>query len=326
VNQEPLIVPDARGVVDYLPAGERGVLAAQNVRACLPVIVADRLRAIVLLTSDDGPPLPDTSIEAIGLCARHLSLACDRVSRIEEDRERLQAIARAQQLAVAGQLAASVAHEIRNPLTAIRSSVQFVAEGVGDPAGAELLRQVIAEVDRINRRLSGVLGLSRPHALDLQPHDLDALVNEALDLMAPHFTHQQLRIERDLAPGLHASVDAGEIRQVLLNVLLNASQATVQSGRIQVRLRRDDAAPAIGGGDSPDGRAIITIADAGAGMSADQVARAFDPFFTTKRSGSGLGLPICRDIMNRHRGTIALESRLGSGTTVVLALPLLPRA
>jgi signal transduction histidine kinase len=318
VNEEPLAVPDALGVFEYLPSEEQQVLFGLGVRLCLPLSVDGRLLGIVLLAGGSKTSgLPEEFIGILGSCARHIALALDRVARLERDREQLESLARAQQLAVAGQLAASMAHEIRNPLTAIRSGVQVVADSTSaTPGDQALLRSVISEVDRINRTLSGVLGLAKPQPLQLVEHDLGGLIQDAAEAVTAYCQHHGIALEAHLTSGLSARVDAGEFRQVLLNTLLNACQAMPRGGTVAIRLRR------AGEDRSGGGLAEVTVVDTGVGMPPDQARRAFEPFFTTKRNGSGLGLPICREIMSRHRGTITLDSQVGQGSTVTLTLPL----
>jgi len=321
-NEEPLLIPDQRSVLNYLPASERDVLLAANVRVCLPLASTSRVAAIVLLSVFETPPLsPAWDPGFLNTCARQAAVACERVSREQEERAQLEAASRAQQLAVAGQLAAAMAHEVRNPLTAIRSSVQYVMESEAHwPGKLDLLRQVLDEVDRINRTISGVLGLSRPSDVAFANVDLLHIVEQTLVLFTPYFDHRHLVVERRMAlEPVTVSGESGEIRQVLLNVLLNACQATPDGGRITIAITTDAA---IGGADGDVRRVVVSIADSGSGMTEAQLAKVFDPFFTTKETGTGLGLPICRQIMTRHGGDIRLDSALGRGTTAVLSWPL----
>ena len=321
-NEEPLLIPDHRNVLDYLPSAEREVLLTANVRVCLPLVSANRVVAIALLSAFDTPsPAPAWEPDFLNTCGQQAAVACERVRREQEERSQLEAASRAQQLAVAGQLAAAMAHEVRNPLTAIRSSVQYVMESEAQwPGKVDLLRQVLDEVDRINRTISAVLGLSRTSEVAFTTVDLLNSVEQTLGLFTPYFSHRRLVVDRRMgSEPVTISGESGEIRQVLLNVLLNACQATPDGGRITIGVERTGQAEGIG---SDGRRVVVSITDSGPGMTEAQLARVFEPFFTTKETGTGLGLPICRQIMTRHGGDIRLDSALGRGTTAFLSWPL----
>ena len=314
VNGEPLLLPDDADVVEYLSEEEQEELERVGARVCLPGIARGQLVNIVLLCwRGERPSRLDERLETLQRFCHHAALAFSRAAETDAERERQQAVSRAQQLAAAGQLAAAMAHEIRNPLATIRSGVQFAADSAGDAAASrELLHGVVAEVDRINRVISQVLGFSRPRELSLDRVDLEAVVDHALMLIGPYSRHHQIEIDRS---GPRAAVtvtaDAGELQQVLLNVLLNACEASPDGGRVSLSIACADAPP----------RVRIVVADTGRGMTSAEAARAFEPYFTTKANGTGLGLAICREVMHRHGGAIDLESRPGLGTTVTLMLP-----
>jgi signal transduction histidine kinase len=227
---------------------------------------------------------------------------------------------RAQQLAVAGQLAATVAHEVRNPLTAIRSSLQFVLDSKsGLEHGREILQRLLAEVDRIEDTLSGVLSLSRSHALNASDLELTDVINQSAQLVRPYAEASGVEIHVEPCPTtLPIRGDQRQLRQVFLNLLMNACQAMTGGA---VRLRADVLTPS----DNQDGAtpmAIVHVIDTGSGMSPDQLTRVFDPFFTTKEAGTGLGLPVCLEIVTRHAGRLEITSDLGTGTTATVILPL----
>lgn len=322
VNAEPLVLADGSKVADYLPQEERDVLRQFGATACVPLESGSRLLAIVLLAEpwNGGRPSRD-DLDGLMTCCRQTALAAESLAVRQVERERRDAAARAEQLIVAGQLAASIAHEVRNPLAAIRSSVQYVADSQAPwPQKRELLSSVLSEVDRIDRTIAGILGLSRPRHLDLVDLDFVDVIEQSLVLIHPYCTQLGLQLETHLERRpLPIRGDDKELRQVLLNVLLNACQATAPGGTITISsdvrrpgLEQTDAKP----------MALASIADTGRGMNATELARAFDPFFTTREGGTGLGLPVCLEIMTRHHGAIRLESQPGAGTTALLTLPL----
>jgi signal transduction histidine kinase len=317
VNDEPLVIPSQPAVFNYLPAVERNALTACSAIVCVPLVATHRLLAFVVLASGAGKWRPEASVvPLLGRCGRHAATVAEGVSRQHAERERLRAASRSQQLAVAGQVAAAVAHEVRNPLTTIRSSVQYVIDSPAEWRNkADMLRVVIAEVDRINRAVSGVLGLSRPHEAALVDLDAAQVAEDAVAAMRPYLDHHRLVLDwQGGTRPLPVRGEADQLRQVFLNVLLNACQATPDGGCIAVSWN-------VVSNDSGS-LAAITICDTGCGMAPEQLKQAFEPFFTTRMNGTGLGLPICQGIMSRHGGSIRLQSEVGHGTTTVLTLPL----
>jgi signal transduction histidine kinase len=318
VNEEPLVIADQPGVLSYLRPEERATLESLSASVCVP-LVAGRLLSFIVLSdvAKGGRPAPAV-VRLIATCARHAAVLSETVTRNHLERERLEAASRAQQIAVAGQLASAVAHEVRNPLATIRSSVQYVLESPTEWSNkSDLLRRVITEVDRINQKLSGVLGLTRKQELALTDLDVRDLLDASLALFEAYFHHHQLTLERDHCDAEELPVlgDPTQLRQVLLNVILNACQATPDGGRIRVisNIGRHEEQPA---------HVCVEISDTGCGMSPQQLARLFEPFYTTKPNGTGLGLAICHDIMKAHHGEIGFESEPGVGTTVRLTLPM----
>lgn len=322
VNEEPLPVPDSRGVVEYLEPDEQAVLTSFGVRVCLPLVAVNRLVGILLLA--DARPhwrLASDELEFLGRCGRQIALVCESAYLQRAERERIQTAARAQQLALAGQLAAAVAHEIRNPLHAIRSSVQYVMRS-GSASGAqdELLQNVLDEVDRIGHTIAGLLTVSRPRDLELSDIDLVDVAERAMRLMDPFAENAGVKMTGSFeCRPLPIRGDPNELGQVFVNVMLNACQAMASGGRIDLtsKLSLDDS-PA----EHASPFATIEVRDNGPGIGAAHLSRVFDPFFTTKVTGTGLGLPICLDIMTRHQGHIRVDSDSGHGTTVSIAAPL----
>ncbi len=314
VNDAPLVLPDDADVFAYLSVDERAELERTSAQVCLPGIARGQLVSIVLLCWHEGLPAGlDERMEGLQQFCHHAVLALSRAAETDAERERQQVVSRAQQLAATGQLAAAMAHEIRNPLAYIRSGVQFAADGAQDAtAQRKVLHGVVEEVERINRVISQVLGFSRPRELALEPVDLESIIDHALTLIGPYSRHHQIAVDR-AAPRTAVTVtaDSGELQQVLMNVLLNACQASPDGGRVTISVTRNDAPPEV----------RLVISDTGRGMTRAEAARAFEPYFTTKANGTGLGLAICREVMQRHGGAIDLESRVGLGTTVTLTFP-----
>jgi len=224
-------------------------------------------------------------------------------------------LARSERLSSLGQMAAGLAHEIKNPL----GSIQGAAEILGDdaPSGSKE-RDLFDVLRKESRRLSAVvddfLGFARPRPPQLAPLDAAAAIERAAAQVALDASARRIEIVREVAPGLaRVAADAEQIHQVLLNLLFNAIAASKDGDRIVI-----DARPA-----SRNGRHFVAIAvrDRGTGIPADILPRVFDPFFTTKEDGTGLGLSISHTIVRDHGGTIDIESEPGAGTAVTIALP-----
>ena len=223
-----------------------------------------------------------------------------------------QRVERAERLAALGHLAAGVAHEIRNPLGAIRGLVQyFQATWKDHPEQRTYLDVVVREVDRLNRVVSDLVEFARPRELQREPHDLLQLVQHALTLMEADVRVKEIHIVRELDATLPPMwVDRDLLLQALLNLLLNAIEAMEPGGTLAVRLGR-----------SPQG-VELAIQDTGRGIPAEHLGRLFDPFFTTKRGGTGLGLAIAHSVIQAHDGEIVAESTPGRGTTMTIRLPM----
>jgi len=226
------------------------------------------------------------------------------VRRLEER------IRESEKLAAIGQMAATVAHEIRNPLSSLKGFAQLFAgkfqEGTPEAGYAGLM---VREVDRLNRTITDLLFYSRPLRIERREVALQALLEETLRLLEPDFRalHQQVEIGEGKAAV--AEVDPDQMSRVFLNILLNAHQAAGEGGRISA---------AVSG---VNGKCRIEVRNSGPGMSPEEKSRAFEPFFTTREKGSGLGLSIVKKIVDLHEGRVFIESGEREGTAVVVELP-----
>ncbi|HEY9420016.1 MAG TPA: ATP-binding protein [Thermoanaerobaculia bacterium] len=321
VNETCLILDRQPGVHEYLDPAERDLLDRLRLNVCVPMISLNRLTGILLLgIGRPGGGLGRGDIELLNLLASQASLAFENAALYRAQRERLDRLYRAERLAAVGQLAAGVAHEIRNPLTAIRSTIQYLLRDL-DPASPkhQLVEELLSEVDRINNTVGGLLSLSRSGEIRKSEIDLMATLRKAVHLVEARAAEQDVEIRGELGGELRVLGDAGQLKQVFLNLLLNALQAIPPGGRISVAAR--PWLPGAGGnGDLP--WVEVRVEDTGAGIPPDQLRRVFDPFYTTKREGTGLGLSICHGIVEQHGGEIHLESKVGEGTAASVRLPL----
>ncbi len=224
-------------------------------------------------------------------------------------------VARSEQLAAIGRLAAGIAHEIRNPLQAISGSIELIASLPvlsTDDGARELTDIVLRETERLNQLITELLDFARPREPQLAPLDLGHTVSEILQVMANDRSIDSTRLVLELPPGVSVHADAALFRQVLWNLVRNAAEADPQ-GTIEISLTTVD---------KPRMLAELRIRDHGPGIAAELRSRIFEPFFSTKERGTGLGLAIVHRIVEQHHGTISVEQPTeGGGTIMTIRLP-----
>jgi len=263
----------------------------------------------------DGRAIPleviaTTLREENGDFVGHVILLRDmtEVRRLKEE------IARSRRLASLGNLAAGVAHEIRNPLSSIKGFATWFRERYRDNSeDRETADVMIHEVDRLNRVITQLLEFARPLAMNRVPTLLPALIRHALKMVEGDARNKGVAIEADLSTEIGKSpfsIDPDRMTQVFLNLCLNAIAAMEAGGILRISIARQD-----------ERTVRITIADTGAGIPKEDLPRVFDPYFTTRPSGTGLGLAIVHKIVEAHGGEVRLESEPGEGTTVTILLP-----
>ncbi|HEY3355623.1 MAG TPA: ATP-binding protein, partial [Polyangia bacterium] len=231
---------------------------------------------------------------------------------------------RADRLAALGELSAGMAHEIRNPLGSIKGTAEIFRDSLGAAHKLHEFAQIlIKETDRLDGILTQYLELARPKAPDPGRAELAPVVADLVSLLAERARRAGVQVVSELTPDLPAvAMPQDALRQVLLNLALNAVQAMPGGGRLTIGARAG-APERLKRPESPGAPAVVhlSVADTGPGIPADVRARIFDPFFTTKRGGTGLGLAICQRIMQGYRGTIDVEPAAPSGARFVMELP-----
>ena len=213
-----------------------------------------------------------------------------------------------------GRLAAGVAHEVKNPLMTITMAVDYLSEVIPptESDGATMIQALREAVERANRVISEMLEFARPGALSLQPEDFQSVAERALGFVKLEISRKQLNVVRDWCePAPCLLLDRNKMQQVLVNVFLNAIQATPEAGTLTLRTRVNAAG------------FTAEIDDTGGGISTAHQAKLFEPFFTTKPvgQGTGLGLPVARQIIQLHGGTLHLANRTDGGVRVTIQIP-----
>jgi two-component system sensor histidine kinase HydH len=225
---------------------------------------------------------------------------------------------RAQRLSAIGTLAAGVAHDVRNPLNAIKllssQALDELKEHATNGGPSKALHTIRSEVDRLEDIVSGFLSLAKEEELRREMRRLDPILDECLNLVRKDAESRGVRVSGELRAGdAELSLDAKKLKRAVLNVLLNALEACPPGGRVRMFSRvLHDAAE-------------IEIRDDGPGLTPETIEHAFDPYYTTKPTGTGLGLSITRGIIEEHGGSIRLTSAIGQGTQVLITLPLTPQ-
>jgi two-component system, NtrC family, sensor histidine kinase HydH len=238
--------------------------------------------------------------------------------RERQQRERLtEELRRAEHLAVLGRLLAGVAHEVRNPLAAIRSTAQLFQRLPPSSRDPARLDPIVQNVDRLNALVSRLLFFVRSGHEERRPVDLNAIVQETLTLLRAQADSQCVALQTDLSSDLPRLLGSAQaLQQVVLNLMTNALQAMPEGGTLLCRTRRLSDPPSV----------ELWIADRGAGIPAEALPHLFEPFHTTRPEGTGLGLALCREIVQQHGGRIELDHLDGWGAVFRVMLPLEPAA
>jgi signal transduction histidine kinase len=219
---------------------------------------------------------------------------------------------RSEKLAALGQLAAGIAHEIRNPLTSINILIHSLTENLpSENSHREDLKVIEEEIHRINEIVDQFLRFARPAPPLLEKTDVRPIFEETLQLLRPQIERQKISVQKDFEPLPPVTIDKEQIKQVILNLLLNAIQAMPEGGQLELKGR-------VSGEDWIQ----FLIQDSGVGIPLKDLDKLFDPFFSTKDGGIGLGLSIAHRIIDQHNGKIEVESKPGKGTLFTLSLPL----
>jgi len=232
----------------------------------------------------------------------------------EDEQERLR-----DRLAALGQMAAGLAHEIRNPLASIQLLVELLKRELGDRPGAlELVEEVLGELAGLTRIVNGSLAFVRPHAATRAPVQLSELVDQAL-LCASARVPFDGALEVDVPIGLRPSVDALQLERTLVNLLVNAFEAMRDTKRAARHALRIEAKV-------EGGELLLSVADTGPGVAPENRERIFYPFFTTREQGTGVGLAEVHKMVVSHGGSVEVQGRPGGGAVFLVHLPLEERA
>ncbi|MBU0717037.1 MAG: hypothetical protein KJ749_02215 [Planctomycetes bacterium] len=250
------------------------------------------------------------AIEQVVMVESYREHYAEKVRRSERSavEERL---TRAEHLAEIGQLAASLAHEIKNPLAGISAAIQIIRESMSaENPHRPVITEIIGQIKRLDATVKDLLQYAKPVPPRFSEFPLAQSMAGILEVLRGEPALQGISVTcRSLPPDVTLYADDAQITQLIINLLLNAAHASRDGGDIELEVHK-----------SAD-RVELLVKDTGKGMTREVMDQAFEPFFTTKAKGTGLGLPICKRIVEAHGGSIALASEIGKGTTVTIRLP-----
>jgi signal transduction histidine kinase len=236
------------------------------------------------------------------------------IDQIDEENVKLrEELQKTEKLKAVATLAAGMAHEIKNPLTSIKTFTEYLPEKKNDPAFLLKFQRIVgSEVDKINNIVQSLLEFSKPKDLHLEESSINSLLEETLSLLSNDFLKHDIKIEKNLSSLPQVKVDPSQMKQVFLNVLLNAIDSIKNGGMIMIETKTEK-------------KVFIKIKDSGRGIDKEDLKRIFDPFFSKKDRGTGLGLSVVHGIIKKHGGKINVESAPGKGTRFEIVLPITHR-
>ncbi|HYS09458.1 MAG TPA: ATP-binding protein [Myxococcales bacterium] len=298
-------------------------MAAMRAGVTIPLVASQRVVGFLCLLDDRVPEaFASDELAAMLDVGEQAAITIENSRLYERMKER-------DRLAALGEMAAGLAHEIRNPLGAIKGAAQYLDPAQLQGADGEILQIIVEEVNRLDGVVAQFLDYSRPFpnasSGKFQSTDLNDVLWKTMKLIESSLPPNVV-LEMDLTPGLPAlRADAEQLKQVFINLVLNAVQAMPDGGRLTVRTRRPHAPVELGLSESTPrysaDQVEVRFADTGAGIPEEALDRIFIPFYTTKTKGTGLGLAISQRIVKGHGGSIEVQSRVGEGTEFILRFP-----
>ena len=314
---------------DLVPKQVFETLQAQELVVAPLVIPGTHLGVVVVDNKFSGRPISEQDVQLLSVVANQTAAALSHIrlirkleefqSILEEkvreavaEKERAQGeLIRHAKLATVGEMAVTIAHEIRNPLTAVRGFAQRLHRKQDDPETIKAYSQIIMqEVDRLNHVLGDTLDFTRNVDALFGPVNLNEIVENAVQLMQERFGRSSILCETSLDPQMPVChYDGPQLSQVLINLMKNGAEAMHEGGVLQINTRVQEES------------CILEVADTGCGIPQKNVEHIFEAFYTTKSRGTGLGLAFAKRVIEEHDGQIEAESEIGTGTTFRIVLP-----
>lgn len=318
---KPLLVPDVgKDPRYYQEAGEKFGLECHSI-LCVPLVIRDHvIGAIELINKLDGEFTAE-DLDLLNSMGATVAIALENarlyteLAEFARELERSQTqLVRAEKLAATGKLAASLAHEINNPLQAISNCLHLVTErgSLEETKRQTYLGMAQEEVQRLIDLVQRMLDFYRPTTESEEPVDIQAVLDDVLSLSGKRLQHGSVLVHRDAAAPLPPVRGlSNQLKQVFLNIVINAVEAMPNGGELYVDTLWDEQR----------GEVSVSFTDTGEGIPLAELANIFDPFYTSKPKGTGLGLAVTHGIIERHGGRIDVESEIGKGSTFTVHLP-----
>lgn len=332
VNKDILVRDEIESEIDKhsFVWSEKGMLSEiQNLRdeleklgmaVWIPVISKGKLIAIICLGyRQSGDMYTDEDVGLLKILANQVAVAIENsvmYSTISKQYEELKLtkdkLSEADKLASLGTMAAGMAHEIKNPLSSMKVFSQLLNERYEDAEFRKKFVEIIPkEINRIDRIVEGLLSFAKSPELQLSQVGISEVLDEVLVDIKEDIERDGLNIEKKYGTSAAVNADREQLMRVFSNIILNSVQAMQAGGKLGIEVNADKDSKAV----------TVKISDTGHGISKEHLGHLFDPFFTTKHYGTGLGLTISRSIIDKHKGTIDIQSEPGKGTTVTVTLP-----
>jgi signal transduction histidine kinase len=309
---EALTEPVLVGEIEAKARAEGQLLRQMGVEVLLPLRIEDRVTGVILLSRNrDLLLFSGEDLQILANVAAGASVALEN-SRLSRELRRSEAfLARANRLSSLGMLAAGIAHEIRNPLTAVKTFLDLLPQRIDDKEFLGQFRDLsLAELKRVTDLIADLLTLGRSTNVNRRDVELIATIEPVARLMDTTARKRQVALRITTEPGLsQVHADPDQVKQIVLNLLLNAIEASPAGGEVTLRLRAAGSS------------VICEVQDQGPGIAPDQLDNIFEPFFTTKETGTGLGLALVHQMVVEHGGAITVDSEIGRGTTFRVSLP-----
>lgn len=323
INEKELIISRNPNIVSYFSIEEQQMLETLKTELIYPLKVMNHISGTIFLSrKTNDTPFNEEELNLLFLLFNQAAFAIEHASLYATQSDRIKKMYRTDRLATLGELAAGAAHEIRNPLTAIRSTIQYLSKDFkDDPVKSEMVTELISEVERINKIVQGLLSFARPSELNTSTVNIEQLINQTLVLIHSTLVKQRIDVQFEyFEENTNIMGDGEQLKQVFLNIMLNSIEAMSQnpyekSRNLIISIEKGMMI-------NPNTRyLLITFEDTGKGIESNNIENVFNPFFTTKEEGTGLGLAISYGVINRHEGDIEISSSPGKGTSFTVKLP-----
>jgi signal transduction histidine kinase len=319
VNKTFLNISHDSEVFAFFTIREQELLKLRSISLIYPFIVMNQVRGMVCIGSKENDvPFDNIEMQYLKIFLDQAGFAFENALLYQTQKDRTRKMYRADRLATLGELSAGAAHEIRNPLTSIRSSIQFLKRKLKDPADIEMANDLISEVDRINEIIEGMLSFAKPQPLKKENSQLKTILIQTVQLVSNTARKKGIDISLNYQSTREdIFADPSQLKQLFLNIIMNSIQAVERTpGKIEINVILSE------GKNKYSPVYLIEFIDNGEGISNENIDKIFDPFYTTKNEGTGLGLSISYGIINQHDGDIEIFSEPGKGTKVKIRIPL----